>query len=497
MKKTSPLPILFVLIAAFLITSNVSGQGPARVRKSARNRSRQTKSRIGAKRSLDRYITNQVLIQLVRDAGDYVKSAIAKKSEGLLLQTVSAADQERGELLLASLPLGKTAKSAIAEFRGLPGVAFVQYNWIYTIQQSTSNDTWYRNGDLWGMYSDDKPAPIGPVHTTNPNGCQAEKAWAAGHLGSRSIYVGVLDQGVQIDHPDLSDNIWTNPGETGTDSEGHDKATNHKDDDGDGFIDDVHGWDFYHDYNDVYGGGASGIADQHGTHVAGTIGAVGGNGQGVVGVNWYVTMIPAKFIGPAGGPTAKAVRAIDYIVKLKTEKKLNIVAINASWQGGGFDLCLLEAIKRAARENILFIAGAGNNGFDNDSSPFYPACYDTMTDTTPNGGTPPVAYDSVISVAAIDSYGNLASNYGLKTVDLGAPGIAIVSTWPYNDYRFDNGTSMAAPHVTGAVALYASTHPGATAESIKFAILDAARHTPTTSLSGKTVTGGRLNVGSF
>lgn len=453
------------------------------------------------------YVPNQVLIQLSPTAGHDVKVSAASMVQALRIEEVEnirPTRQGQGELLLASLPQGITVESAIAQVKDLPGIKFAQKNWIYTIQQSLSDDAEYTNGALWGMYSDDLPSDVGPAGTTNQYGCQAEKAWTTGHIGSRDVYVGIIDEGVQSEHPDLAPNIWTNPGESGLDESGRDRASNGRDDDGNGRIDDVHGWDFFNQDNTVYDGGPSGNADRHGTHVAGTIGAKGGNALGVAGVNWNVTMIAAKFIGPTGGTTDKAVEAIDYFVKLKRERGLNLVAINASWGGGGYDLALLEAIKRAARENILFVAAAGNGDFlgrpiNTDAKVFYPACYDTTMDTVREGGTPGVAYDSVISVAAIKSDGTVArfSNFGVKTVDLGAPGDGIASTWPSSIYQLDSGTSMAAPHVTGAIALYASTHSRATAAMIKTAILDSAKATPTTALNDKTGTGGRLNVSSF
>ena len=444
----------------------------------------------------------EVIVQSRRGLIDEARRAI-RNIIGSELELISPAAEERGELLLGHLPPEKNIDTAITQIDALRSVTFAQRNYIYTIAQTTPNDPEYTQGRLWGMYSDDKPSPIGPpCCTTNPYGCQAEKAWAVGHCGSRNVYVGILDEGLQIEHPDLAANIWTNLGETGPDANGREKATNGIDDDGDGLIDDVHGWDFYHNDNSVYDGGVIGVADRHGTHVAGTVGGVGNNGQGVVGVNWYVTMIPTKFIGPDNGTTDKVVPAIDYLVRLKRDKRLNIVAINASWGGDGYDLCLLEAIKRAAREQILFVAGAGNGdalqqGVNNDNIAFYPACYSTLANTVSQGGTPGVSYDSVISVAAIGKKGGIASfsNYGVTTVDLAAPGVAIQSTWPNSTYETQDGTSMATAHVTGAVALYASTHPGANAETIKKAILDTVTATP--SLKLKTVTGGRLNVAGF
>ena len=239
--------------------------------------------------------------------------------------------------------------------------------------------------------------------------------------------------------------------------------------------------------------------DSHGTHVAGTIGAVGGNGVGVTGVNWKVKMIAGKFLGPVSGSTDKAVKAIDYFIMLKRDKGLNIVAINASWGGGGYSRALHNALKRAAAANILFVAAAGNgdvfgNGINIDQRGYYPASYDTSKPTTPAGPGQPqepgFSYDNVIAVAAINGNGEIArfSNFGKAQVDLGAPGVRVVSVYPHGVYEFLNGTSMATPHVTGAVALYASTHsPQTAAPTIKQAILDAARATPTVSMSNKTV----------
>jgi subtilisin family serine protease len=288
--------------------------------------------------------------------------------------------------------------------------------------------------------------------------------------------VGIIDEGVQFTHPDLAGQIWTNPYD----------AADGVDNDGNGYIDDIHGWDFDGNDNSIYDGGTRGSLDDHGTHVAGTIGAKA-NTAGVVGVNWNITIISTKFLGRRGGTTANAIKAIDYLNDLKTRHGMNIVASNNSWGGGGFSQALQDAIERANAANILFIAAAGNGGSDgvgdnNDVTANYPSNY-------PNA--------NVIAVAAITSAGAKSSfsNYGATTVDIGAPGQGIWSSTAYNIYESYSGTSMATPHVTGAAALYASTHSGASAASIKSAILGSA--TPTASLSGKCVTGGRLNVGGF
>lgn len=279
-------------------------------------------------------------------------------------------------------------------------------------------------------------------------------------------------------HADLTGNIWHNPFE----------SVDGLDNDGNGYVDDVHGWDFAGNDNTVYDGGSG---DKHGTHVAGTIGAAGGNGIGVAGVAWNVTIISAKFLGKNGGTTANAIKAVNYVTDLKTRHGLNIVATNNSWGGGGFSQSLLDAINRGGAADILFVAAAGNGGRDgvgdnNDTTAHYPSSY---------------ASEHVIAVAAIDKAGNKAgfSNYGVTSVDLGAPGVSITSTLPgkagSSAYGAYSGTSMATPHVTGAVALYAASNPSATAGEIKGAILQGT--VATGSLSGKTVTGGRLNVEAF
>ncbi|MFM8619441.1 MAG: S8 family serine peptidase, partial [Opitutaceae bacterium] len=235
-----------------------------------------------------------------------------------------------------------------------------------------------------------------------------------------------------------------------------------------------------------------GTQDDHGTHVAGTIGGVGGNGSGVAGVCWNVKFIAAKFLGRNGGTTANAILAINYLTDLKTRNGVNLVATNNSWGGGGYSAGLRDAIAAANAANILFVAAAGNNTSNNDTTANYPSNY--MQDQ---------ACPNVIAVAALTSTGGLASfsNHGATKVHLGAPGNGIWSTVPgknnassYASYR---GTSRATPHVTGACALYASLNPTATAAQIKAAILNAATATSTPSLSGKTITGGRLNVSGF
>jgi hypothetical protein len=298
----------------------------------------------------------------------------------------------------------------------------------------------------------------------------------------------VIDHGVDVEHPDLAPNIWTNPFD----------PVDGVDNDGNGYIDDIHGWDFLGRDNSVYDGSAnSPVGDGHGTHVAGSIGARGGNGAGVAGVNWSVSIVVTKFLGPTSfGFISDAVLALNYLVDLRTRHGVDVVAANTSWTGTSYSTAMHQATIRAAKNGILVVAASGNQGRDNDVTATYPANYDT---TQTAGSESPATYDGVISVAAITSFGELAgfSNYGAATVDIGAPGADIYSTVPQNQYASWNGTSMATAYVTGAVAAYKSMrlHCSPGAEAIRDAILS--HGVPTASLAGRTTTARRLNVGQF
>ena len=429
-------------------------------------------------------VAGEILVQFkvgVTDA--QVAETFRRGGLGLKKHIHTPAMQDAGQFGLTQTETNLPIEAAINAVSHLPGVEFAEPNWIVS-SQAESNDPSYLDGSLWGMFSDDNPFAIGPAATTNFFGSQAEKAWAAGFTGSKDIFVGIIDTGIQFDHPDLAANMWTNPGEI---------PGNGIDDDANSYVDDIHGWNAIGDNGTIYapGNDTAGVPYEHyhGTHVAGTVGAAGGNGLGVVGMNWNVSLISGKFLGQNGsGATTDAIQAIDYMTALKTRKGLNIVALNNSWSGAGFNQALLDAITRAAQANILCIAAASNNSANNDVTPRYPANYDT---------TSGAGYDAVISVAAIDQLGNLAgfSDYGSTTVDLGAPGVATLSTVPANSYALKNGTSMATPHVTGAIALYATTHPGVTAAQIRYDLHTTAAPTP--SLAGITVTGSRLDAAAL
>ena len=419
------------------------------------------------------FTPGEVLVQFQPGVNEQARAEVRALAGAQIadeLQNVSMVRAGSGMLERLSLQPGTSVEDAIRRLENNPNVRYAEPNWIYT-PAAVSNDTYYTNGQLWGMYGDDLPAAVGPAGTTNQFGSQAEKAWNYGFTGSSNVFVGIIDEGFQYAHPDLAANSWTNPFDP---LDGIDNDSN-------GYIDDIHGWDFFYNDNSTY----DGTVDDHGTHVAGTIGGQGGNGAGVAGVNWSTTMISTKFLGPSGGSTTGAVQALDYLTDLKVRHGINIVASNNSWGGGGFSQALLDAINRAANQGILFVAAAGNSNLNNDASASYPSNYSTVAGA---------GYEAVIAVASITSTGAKSSfsSYGANTVDLGAPGSAIVSSVPDSTYASYSGTSMATPHVTGAVALYASKYPGVSANNIRNAILSSAR--ATTSLSGITVTGGRLDV---
>lgn len=319
-----------------------------------------------------------------------------------------------------------------------------------------------------------EPVDVDPAVTPNDPGYPNQwplpiigmtTAWG-GSTGSRDVIVAVIDSGIDPAHPDLQANAWINPREI---------PGNGIDDDSNGFVDDARGWNFLAgtpSVEDGYG---------HGTHVSGIIGAVGNNGQGIAGVNWQITIMPLKILNDSGvGTIGAAISAINYATMMRRDFEANIVASNNSWGATtGFSQLLLDAIALLGDSGALFVAAAGNNATDNDVSPRFPSSFTLPT---------------VIAVAATTEADTLAafSNFGATSVDLGAPGGNIYSTFPGGNYGYLSGTSMAAPHVTAAIALLRAARPSLSSVEARAAILGSTDGVP--SLAGKTVTGGRLNV---
>jgi subtilisin family serine protease len=386
---------------------------------------------------------------------------VAVSAQRGVLARAGAVPEERFRpirVFLASVPSSQR-DAALAALGRDPRVRYAEPNVRFHIDQLPDDASF---GQLWGL--DNSGQVVNGLPGSADADIDAPEAWAV-TTGSPAVSVGVIDTGVDYSHPDLAANIWTNPGENcaGCRNDGIDN-------DGNGFVDDWHGWDFLNDDNDPYDDNG------HGTHVAGTIGAVGDNGLGVVGVNWTVKIMPLKFIGANGsGDAADAVRAVLYASAMGAE------VTNNSWGGDGYSQALADAIAAADAHGSLFVAAAGNSFANTDTSPNYPSGYDL-----PN----------VVAVAATDQKDARAwfSNYGRRSVDLGAPGTNILSTKPGASYQYLDGTSMAAPHVAGAAALVRAAVPTASAVGIKallFRTVDA-----NSSLATRTTTGGRLNVAS-
>ncbi len=353
------------------------------------------------------------------------------------------------DLQLITLPEGSDVNLAIDFYRSQPEVKYAEPDFVVHTQ-IIPNDT--RFGELWGMHNTGQSGGAVDADIDGPEG------WDI-NTDASTIILASIDTGIDINHEDLAGNIWTNSGEI---------AGNLVDDDGNGYIDDVHGYDFFN--NDSF----PDDDNSHGTHTMGTAAARGNNGIGVAGASWTAQLMALKICNQFGScSTSGAISAIDYATENGARLSSN------SWGGGGFSQAMKDAIDRADAAGVLFIAAAGNNGANNDASPFYPASY-----SSPN----------IISVASIDRFGGKSSfsNYGATSVDLGAPGSSILSTTPNNGYGTKSGTSMATPHVSGVVTNIMGFNPNLGHLEYKDIILSSV--VPNDALAGRTLTGGVLNL---
>ncbi|HWQ65587.1 MAG TPA: S8 family serine peptidase [Methanospirillum sp.] len=364
---------------------------------------------------------------------------------------------------------GGTVAQAVAEYQSNPNVLYAEPDYRITLPPTeqpimmasqlyaplqimaakTPNDPQFTT--LWGLQNTGQA----PFSGKAGSDIKAVDAWGT-TTGSSSVLIAVVDTGVEYTHPDLAANIWRNSGEI---------PGNGIDDDQNGYIDDVNGWNFYSKNNNPMDDNG------HGTHCAGTLAAVGNNNIGVTGVCWTARIMPLKFMNSAGsGYVSDAISAILYA------NRMGAHVISNSWGGTQYTQALKDAIDTSS---AVVVCAAGNSGQNTDSAPQYPSAYTSQ---------------NIISVAAIDYNDNLASfsNFGVSSVDIGAPGVTIMSTYKGGQYQYLSGTSMATPYVSGVAGLIKAASPGLTNSQIKSRILGGVDSL--SSLNGKVLTGGRLNA---
>lgn len=401
------------------------------------------------------YVPNHVLIGLEPTASpSTVSQSLSSVLPGLQMKSLGTYGVQ-----LVTLPSGMSVTTAIESLKAQPGVRYAEPDWIGEWNAVPNDPDFSR---LWGLRNTGQT--VNGVSGTSDSDIDADQAWNTS-TGTLASLVAIVDSGVDYLHPDLAANIWTNTGEI---------DGNGLDDDGNGYIDDIHGYDF----------GSSDASPMdfvgHGTHVAGTVGAVGDNGIGSTGVNWHVSMMGLKIGSDFGGPTTSgAIAAINYAVAMGAKVSNHSYTVNDTQ-------ALEDAIINAGNNGHIIVAAAGNSASNNDEDASFPASY---------------PQDNVVVVAATDQSDRLASfsNYGVISVDIGAPGVNIWSTTPRNgslfygpNYDYSDGTSMAAPHVTGAIAMLQGQAPGLSYTKILEALYGGTDSL--SSLAGRVSSGGRLNL---
>lgn len=393
------------------------------------------------------YYPGDLLVQFAPNASPAEIQAIAQQFGAIAVESLDPSDPSSQWQVLRFAP-DTNLLQVRSELSQNTSVGAIDLNYKMTVDFSRDP----LSTELWGLNNTGQSGGRVDADIDLP------EAWRF-QTGSPNVTVAVIDTGIDYRHPDLAANIWRNTREI---------PGNGVDDDRNGFVDDVNGFDFANRDNNPWDDNG------HGTHVAGTIGAVGNNNVGVAGINRNVKLMPLKSFGSNGSASLlNIVSAVNYATTMGAK------IINASFGGGGYSQAMFDAVQRANRSGVLFVAAAGNNGRNTDFQPQFPAAYNL-----PN----------VISVAATDRFDQRAnfSNYGRNTVDLGAPGVDVVSTLPNNRYGSLDGTSMAAPHVAGVAALLYAQNQTRSATEVRDLIFQSGDRTA--AMQNITSTGTRLNA---
>jgi len=396
------------------------------------------------------FVPNELLVKFTGGASSKLAGEANRLVGAAAIETLGDSNWQR-----VQIPAGLALSDAMESYKHLDGVEYVQPNYYYHLL-ATPNDPQFTNTGMYGL------TKIG-----------APLAWDLS-TGSSGVVVADIDTGMRYTHQDLAPNAWINTGEI---------PANGIDDDGNGFIDDIHGWDFFYNDNDPIDD-----AGGHGTHTAGTIGAAGNNSLNVTGVNWSVKIMNLKIYSPNGTDSTSAMLVNSYAyIRMMKLRGVNIRATNNSYgncgEACGYDQATKDGIDAMGNAGIVSAFAAGNDNNNNDTNPgiSYPSVY-----TSP----------SIISVASSTSTDAKSSfsSFGLVSVDLAAPGSSVLSTWNTSDTATNtiSGTSMATPHVAGAIALLSAYRPDLSVASIKASLLNNVD--VIAAWSGLVRTGGRLNV---
>jgi subtilisin family serine protease len=420
-----------------------------------------------------RFVDGEIIVKLKENVEQVFDEQIPEqilRAKGGRVESLSRF--ERGGMSLVHLDSDTSVEEAVRKANEDPRVEFAEPNYLYT-PQAVPDDVLFVS--LWGLRNTGNNSVSFGVAGID---ISATRAWDI-TTGSDDIVAAVIDTGVDLSHPDLAPNAWVNPREI---------TGNNIDDDRNGFVDDVNGWNFLEGNNKPF---SDFSVDRHGTHVAGTLGAAADSEhRGVVGVAWHVKLMSLKFIGrqstgEINGSSADAVKAINYVIDMK-RSGVNVRVINASWAGDEKSRSLQRAIDNAGKEGILFVCAAGNgdiNGIqeDVDQVSVFPAGW--AGDSS-----------SLVSVTAITPAGRVPiwANYGHRSVSVAAPGTDILSTIPGNNYGIDGGTSMSTAYVSGIAVLLWAKDPSLTPSQVKERIISTAE--PVLDLASRSASAGRANA---